>query len=389
MRHPAIGGLPWRPTGVTIGAWGSNRDGGAPVDRTADASFTRARDRVLAVTRSGPDLPTALDAALVALHEVTTFSWCALMTVDRSTMLPTSGVVEGFEAEACGPFWDNELLAPGFHKFTQLARSHDPVGTLVDATDGALTRAPIYNDLYVHLGVADELRVAFVLGSTCWGVAALVRAEADGPFPASEVDHVRHLAPHVARLLKAGVARVTAAALDTPTMVVLGADNTVQQITAGGRELLADLEHAGVDEGGVPRIVTSVATRARVSRTASHVATRVRGRSGRWVRVTAVPMADGASVAVMVEPARTEDLTPILLEAYGLTEREVEIVGLLARGLATKEIALELTLSPHTVRDHLKAIFDKADVRSRGELVAKLFAEHLLDGFHGAVHRAG
>lgn len=49
---------------------------------------------------------------------------------------------------------------------------------------------------------------------------------------------------------------------------------------------------------------------------------------------------------------------------------------LIARGLTTGEIAARLFLSPHTVRDHVQAIFDKVDVSSRGELVAKLFAEH-------------
>jgi DNA-binding NarL/FixJ family response regulator len=39
-------------------------------------------------------------------------------------------------------------------------------------------------------------------------------------------------------------------------------------------------------------------------------------------------------------------------------------------------MAEELVLSAHTVRDHVKAIFQKVGVSSRGELVAKLFAEH-------------
>jgi DNA-binding CsgD family transcriptional regulator len=47
-----------------------------------------------------------------------------------------------------------------------------------------------------------------------------------------------------------------------------------------------------------------------------------------------------------------------------------------ARGHTTAEIATRLRLSAHTVRDHLKAIFTKVDVSSRGELVAKLFGEH-------------
>jgi DNA-binding NarL/FixJ family response regulator len=68
-----------------------------------------------------------------------------------------------------------------------------------------------------------------------------------------------------------------------------------------------------------------------------------------------------------------------------LTEREIEIVIMLARGFATKEIAAELSLSAYTVRDHVKSIFDKTGVNSRGELVARLFSEHLLVGFHAAV----
>ena len=52
----------------------------------------------------------------------------------------------------------------------------------------------------------------------------------------------------------------------------------------------------------------------------------------------------------------------MVLEGYGLTEREVGIVLYLARGLSSKEIAAELSLSPHTVRDHVKAIFRKCGV---------------------------
>lgn len=50
--------------------------------------------------------------------------------------------------------------------------------------------------------------------------------------------------------------------------------------------------------------------------------------------------------------------------------------------------------TPHTVHDHIKAIFDKAGVNSRGELVGKLFSEHLLESMteniaHPAVVTSG
>ncbi|MET9243325.1 helix-turn-helix transcriptional regulator [Nonomuraea sp. NPDC003709] len=66
------------------------------------------------------------------------------------------------------------------------------------------------------------------------------------------------------------------------------------------------------------------------------------------------------------------------MEAYSLTPREREVAECVARGHSTSELAARLHLSPHTVRDHLKAIFAKVDASSRGELVARLFGEHAL-----------
>ena len=88
------------------------------------------------------------------------------------------------------------------------------------------------------------------------------------------------------------------------------------------------------------------------------------------------------NVAIVVEPAKSGDLAPIIIEAYGLTPRERDVVRAIARGSSTPEIAAELFLSAHTVRDYIKAVFDKVGVSSRGELVAKLFAEHYADPFH-------
>jgi len=54
-----------------------------------------------------------------------------------------------------------------------------------------------------------------------------------------------------------------------------------------------------------------------------------------------------------------------------LTPREEEILGLLARGFVTKEIASELGISYLTVQTHLKNIYEKLHVRSRTEAVLK------------------
>jgi DNA-binding CsgD family transcriptional regulator len=85
---------------------------------------------------------------------------------------------------------------------------------------------------------------------------------------------------------------------------------------------------------------------------------------------------------VVVEPAKGSEIAPIIIEAYGLSPRERDVVKGLARGASTPELAAELFLSPHTVRDYIKTVFEKVGVSSRGELVAKLFAEHYADPLH-------
>lgn len=52
-----------------------------------------------------------------------------------------------------------------------------------------------------------------------------------------------------------------------------------------------------------------------------------------------------------------------------LTERELEVLGLLSRGLANKQIAVELGISEHTVKFHVSSIYTKLDVTNRTEAV--------------------
>jgi DNA-binding NarL/FixJ family response regulator len=52
-----------------------------------------------------------------------------------------------------------------------------------------------------------------------------------------------------------------------------------------------------------------------------------------------------------------------------LTDRELEVLGLLSKGLANKQIAVELGISEHTVKFHVSSIYTKLNVTNRTEAV--------------------
>jgi DNA-binding NarL/FixJ family response regulator len=58
-------------------------------------------------------------------------------------------------------------------------------------------------------------------------------------------------------------------------------------------------------------------------------------------------------------------------EAVELSHRESEVLDGLAQGLAYKQIADQLNVSIHTVRNYIRRIYEKLHVRSRTEAVAK------------------
>ncbi len=59
---------------------------------------------------------------------------------------------------------------------------------------------------------------------------------------------------------------------------------------------------------------------------------------------------------------------------YRLTEREEEILRAIIKGLSNKEIAARFGISVHTVNNHIRHIFEKMQVHSRGEAVARAMA---------------
>lgn len=191
-----------------------------------------------------------------------------------------------------------------------------------------------------------------------------------------------HLAEGACRALLLGQA-VDPEGPDPPGVLVVTDRWEIESATPGVDRWLRDLPDGDVDAGRLPSAVLAVAGRA--LRTAEQPArpgevamSQVLARSGAWVVLHgATLLSDGRRrVAVIVEPARPAGIYPLLMAAYNLTPREQEVTRLVLQGRATEQIADELVISIHTVRQHLKSILGKAGVRSRRDLVAKVFYDH-------------
>ena len=63
----------------------------------------------------------------------------------------------------------------------------------------------------------------------------------------------------------------------------------------------------------------------------------------------------------------------------GLSDREREILGLIAQGLTTNAIAAALFLSPHTVQSHRDHIMTKLDLHSKAALIKYAIAHGLIE----------
>ena len=339
------------------------------------------------------DLPPLdlLEQVARRVRSVVPYAIAGWLPTDPATLLSTATFAENVPADMHLQLIDNELTAEDFAKFSQIARLPRPVLQLSQATGGELARSARHRKLYAPAGYGDELRAVFRARGACWGQGCLTRAEGEPEFSRAEVDFVAGICEHVAHGLRTALlietCRDAAALAEPPGMVVLHDDGALESLTGEAERWLAELPTDGLE---LPSVVYEVAGRARARADAHADAegpgtparARVRLPSGRWLLVHGARLRATAGgpprTAVVLEPARRADLASLIIELYELTEREREVTQLLVSGMPIDEIAHALWISPHTLRDHVKAIFAKLRVSSRPELTAMLFHEHFL-----------
>jgi len=70
-------------------------------------------------------------------------------------------------------------------------------------------------------------------------------------------------------------------------------------------------------------------------------------------------------------PAKPFEINRLALASLGVSERELEVLALLAAGRSNKEIAQRLEVSPNTVKTHIANLFEKLGVNRRTEAILK------------------
>jgi DNA-binding CsgD family transcriptional regulator len=355
-----------------------------------DRATERTRREIIRLSHAGLDSKMFRVEAVRRLRKAIPVDVSFFATADPATLLFTSAVADEVLARATGEFLENEFLRDDSVKFATLTRSPSPVGSLEVATKGELSRSARYQEILAPMDLGDELRAALMVGSKCWGFMCLHRELSSPNFSPAEAAFLAKLTPHLAEGLRTalliGDAIGTPSPPDRPGLLLLADDLSLVAITPPAEAWLAEVAQCDWPSSlELPDAVYAVAARLLALERGGHAPPdlmprlRLRTDSGRWLVLHASRLRTEESegrIAVIFEEARPAEIAPLIADAYGLTKREGEITGLVLRGLSTAEVARELHITPNTVRDHFKSIFDKVGVRSRRELVGQVFAQH-------------
>ena len=363
---------------------------GAPL---ATPRARRARARILELSRTSRADDAFLEEVSTELRHMIPFDGAFWSASDPHTSLATapSRVENLASAQACQAYWETEFLAHDFLHFRDLARAERPACSLYRATEGQLARSARYQSVNRLLGFADELRGVFRTDRSGWGFVSLWRREGMPWFTVAEEKLLADLsAPLAEAFRRSALIRHDGPRdpLDAPGLLTFNAHGVLESLNEQAEAWLHELQPTvalggGHEEAVLPTEIRTVSARARaiaLGLESGIARARIKSRTGRWLIIHGFSLhgrdGENGRAAIIIEPARASQVAPVIVEAYNLTPREQEITELISSGLSTGEIAAHLHLSAHTVRDHVKAVFEKVGVSSRGELVSKIFGEH-------------
>ena len=316
-----------------------------------------------------------LDAAFRAFDELLRtqipYAIASWSTHDPATGLFTSCTMSGAPKDPAAEarLFRCEFTAGEPSSYRFLIGERRPTAILSEVTGGDLNLASRYRNIFAPFGLTDELRAVLWADGSIWGSATLLRT--DGLFNAADLPAVTAIARHAADAVRLALLRGAAGRPDAveepPGIFEVDPDGQVQPTTAPAEHWL-DL--VGVE---LVTAVNAAAAAIRAQPGESAASSRLVLRDGRVLSIHAAETIRGrSSVAVIVDRARPAEVSALLVDAYGLTHRQREVLGRLLLGRPMTQLAHSLGISEHTAQDHRKAIYRQMGVSSRSELAALL-----------------
>lgn len=358
----------------------------------------RSAEKIIRICAEPRDLVSLWQASTEVLASAVPHFWTpCYYTVDPASLLMTSHFHDGL-AEFPSDWLASEYYEDDVHHLADVARSASGISTLHEVTNGNPSSSPRWAR-NMALGGDQELIAGLRTRSgEVWGALALYREPGEPLFTEPEKSFVRSVAPALAEgarnALLWGQAREPDFA-DSPGLLILDQHWAIESATPGVERWLSELPDGDWDAGRLPSSVVTLAARTlknsdHPNRGAEITVSRVLTRAGTWVVLHGAQLTSTGDrrIAIIVEPAGPSRVYPLLMSAYGLTEREKDVTKLVLQGASTSQIAAELVLSAHTVQQHLKGIFDKTGVHSRRDLVGKVFFAHYEPRFRDNERRA-
>jgi DNA-binding CsgD family transcriptional regulator len=349
----------------------------------------RGAERIARLAGQGLDLVSFWEASREALAAaVPHFMAPCWFSVDPASLLVTSHYDHGLIPELPPEWLAHEYYEDDFLKMADVARSAPGLSTLHEATDGDPSRSRGWKLYMEPYGAEQELLVALrTRAGDSWGMLGLYREPGQALFTADELDFLRCISPYLAEGAQRGLLLGETAdpeGPDPPGLVVLRDDWSVESLSPGVGRWLSELPDGDWEgRGKLPSSVLAVAGRAlrtveREDAPGEVAVARVLSQDGRWMVLHGAALVGSGArrVAVILEPAHPARISSLLMAAYEMTKREQDVTRLVLCGDSTARIADRLCISPHTVQQHLKSVFEKTGVRSRRELVGKVFFSH-------------
>jgi DNA-binding CsgD family transcriptional regulator len=163
---------------------------------------------------------------------------------------------------------------------------------------------------------------------------------------------------------------------DGPGTVIATAAGTPLTATPEASRWLARLSPGQRAGQALIYAITTLATaQARGGHAVSTARVRARTADGHWLDIHASLLAaavPGCDVAITIQAAEPSRISPLLMQAHTLSPRERQTARLILDGKTVTQIARTLHITPHTAKDHIKAIFQKTGTHSRTELTSCL-----------------